>query len=220
MDKKLNITYRNVSDLIPYINNARTHSETQVAQIAASIKEFGFNNPILLDGENGVIAGHGRIEAAKKLGLDVVPTIELEHLSPAQRKAYIIADNKLALNAGWDEDILKLEIETLTESELDIELLGFNEQELSAIMLEVEQGETDPYAEWDGMPEFDGSTPWARKVVVNFKTEDDAAAFFALIGQEYTDKTKSIWFPEQERRDLESMRFVDGEENGGEDVQE
>src|SRR5579864_4280202 len=95
-----------IESLIPYARNARTHSHAQVAQIAASIREFGFTNPILVDGECGIIAGHGRVLAARKLGMSEVPTIELGHLSPAQKRAYILADNRLALNAGWDDDML------------------------------------------------------------------------------------------------------------------
>lgn len=123
----------NVKDLIPYVRNSRTHSEEQVIQIAASIKEFGFTNPILVDGENGIIAGHGRIMAARKLGLDVVPTIELSHLSEAQKKAYIIADNKLALNAGWDDEMLRLEFEELGDLDFDLELTGFDLLEMTNI---------------------------------------------------------------------------------------
>ncbi|MFC4669432.1 ParB/Srx family N-terminal domain-containing protein, partial [Seohaeicola nanhaiensis] len=101
--------------LIPYANNARTHSETQVAQIPGSIREFGFNNPVLVDGENGIIAGHGRVLAARKLGLAEVPVIELRHLSEAQKRAYILADNRLAEAAGWDRDLLALELGDLTD---------------------------------------------------------------------------------------------------------
>ncbi|MFC4669420.1 ParB/Srx family N-terminal domain-containing protein, partial [Seohaeicola nanhaiensis] len=101
--------------LIPYANNARTHSEAQVAQIAGSIREFGFNNPVLVDGENGIIAGHGRVLAARKLGLAEVPVIELAHLSEAQKRAYILADNRLAEAAGWDRDLLALELGDLTD---------------------------------------------------------------------------------------------------------
>src|SRR6187455_77043 len=104
------IVRRRCAALIPYARNARTHSDAQVAQIAASIREFGFTNPVLVDGENGIIAGHGRLLAARKLGLATVPVIELAGLSAAQKRAYIIADNKLALNAGWDEDLLRLEV--------------------------------------------------------------------------------------------------------------
>ena len=122
-----------VSDLIPYANNSRTHSDEQVLQIASSIKEFGFINPVIVDGENGIIAGHGRVMAAKKLGLTDVPCVDASHLSEAQKKAYIIADNKLALNAGWDDDILRIELDMLTELDFDLSLTGFSDEELQAI---------------------------------------------------------------------------------------
>ena len=122
-----------VSDLIPYANNSRTHSDEQVLQIASSIKEFGFINPVIVDGENGIIAGHGRVMAAKKLGLMDVPCVDASHLSEAQKKAYIIADNKLALNAGWDDDILRVELDMLTELDFDLSLTGFSDEELQAI---------------------------------------------------------------------------------------
>ena len=115
------------SDLISYINNSRTHSEEQVNQVAASIKEFGFTSPVLIDEQGGLIAGHGRVMAAKKLGLDEVPCITLAGLTEAQKKAYIIADNQLPLNAGWDLDKLKLEVETLQELDFDVDLLGFDD---------------------------------------------------------------------------------------------
>ena len=122
-----------VDVLIPYSNNARTHSDDQVTQIASSIKEFGFNNPILVDKNDGVIAGHGRLMAAKKLGLKQVPCIRLEHLTDAQRKAFILADNKIALNSGWDYDLLKVEIEGLSEIDYRLDLLGFDVNELNTI---------------------------------------------------------------------------------------
>ena len=109
-DRNLAVEYRPLAALIPYARNARTHSEEQVAEIAASIREFGFTNPILVDGDNGIIAGHGRVLAARKLGMADVPVIELAGMSEAQRRAYVIADNKLALNAGWDRDVLSLEL--------------------------------------------------------------------------------------------------------------
>ena len=108
-----------VATLVPYARNARKHSDAQVAQLAASIREFGFTNPILVDGERGIIAGHGRLLAARKLGLAEVPVIELSHLSPAQRRAYVLADNKLALNAGWDDDLLRLELADLRSEGFD-----------------------------------------------------------------------------------------------------
>ena len=123
----IEIIYRNASDLIPYANNSRTHSDDQINQVASSIKEFGFTNPVLIDEQGGIIAGHGRVMAAKKLGLAEVPTIMLEGLTKAQVKAYVIADNQLALNSGWELDVLKLEVETLGEMDFDISLLGFDD---------------------------------------------------------------------------------------------
>lgn len=134
----MEILSKKVAELIPYASNSRTHSDEQVAQIAASIKEFGWTNPILIDGENGIIAGHGRLMAARKLGQTEVPVIELKDMTEAQKKAYVIADNKLALNAGWDNEILKIEIEALKEVGFDIDLLGFDEKELG-LLLEPEQ---------------------------------------------------------------------------------
>ena len=120
------------ADLVPYARNSRTHSPKQVAQIAGSIREFGFTNPVLIDAENGIIAGHGRVMGAQKLGLAEVPCIRLSHLTDAQRRAYVIADNKLALNAGWDEEMLGLELADLREADFDLDLLGFSEAELGA----------------------------------------------------------------------------------------
>jgi hypothetical protein len=133
MTKQLRITYKKTADLLPYANNSRTHSDAQIEQLARSIKEFGFTNPVLLDGQNGIIAGHGRVMAAEKLGEAEVPTIELSHLSEDQKRAYVIADNKLALNAGWDEQMLALELEDLREAGFDMSLLGFEQQELGSI---------------------------------------------------------------------------------------
>lgn len=141
---------KGIDELIPYINNSRTHSDEQVNQVASSIKEFGFTNPILIDEQGGIIAGHGRTMAAKKLGLDEVPCIVLEGLTEAQKKAYIIADNQLALNADWDIDTLRLEVETLQELDFDVDLLGFDADFLGDL-LEPEQveGLTDE----DAVPE-------------------------------------------------------------------
>jgi len=141
MTIQLKIVYKKTADLIPYARNSRTHDESQVAQIAASIKEFGWTNPILLDGENGIIAGHGRVLAAQKLGEIKVPTIELTHLSEGQKRAYVIADNKLALNAGWDMEVLKFEISELTPGELA--LTGFSVGELKSWFGDKDDEKTD-----------------------------------------------------------------------------
>lgn len=123
-----------VASLIPYARNARTHSDEQVAQIAASIAEFGFTNPILTDGDLGVIAGHGRLAAARKLGLTQVPVIELTHLSAIQKKAYILADNRIAANAGWDDELLSVELAELQDAGFDLELMGFGDEEIELLL--------------------------------------------------------------------------------------
>ena len=146
----MQIEKRLLSDLIPYINNSRKHSDDQVAQIAASIKEFGWTNPILVDGDNGIIAGHGRIMAAKKLGMTEVPVIELAHLSKEQRKALIIADNKLALNSDWDTNLLAIELKDLQDLGFDLNLTGFDGDEL-ANLLKPEQ--VDGLTDEDSVPE-------------------------------------------------------------------
>lgn len=140
----LRVDYRKVADLIPYAGNARTHSPEQVAKIAASIAEFGFTNPLLVAKDGVLIAGHGRLEAARKLGLDEVPTVTLDYLSPAQRRAYVIADNKLALDAGWDNDALLAEIDRLIESGFDLDLTGFSTDELDFLRGLPDSGEVTP----------------------------------------------------------------------------
>ncbi len=133
-----------VATLIPYARNARTHSDAQVAQIAASIREFGFTNPVLVDADRGVIAGHGRLLAARKLGMAEVPTIELGHLTPAQRRAYVLADNRLALSAGWDEDLLRIELGELQADGFDLALTGFDTDEIAGLLADPTAGLTDP----------------------------------------------------------------------------
>jgi DNA modification methylase len=146
----LTINYIGMDKLIPYVNNSRTHDEAQVAQIASSIKEFGFTNPILIDDEGGIIAGHGRVMAARKLSLETVPTITLSGLSDLQKRAYIIADNKLALNAGWDNELLMLELDALKDADYDLDLTGFSTDEISDLMPEqIPEGLTDE----DAVPE-------------------------------------------------------------------
>jgi site-specific DNA-methyltransferase (adenine-specific) len=135
----------NIESLIGYARNSRTHSPEQVSQIAASIKEFGFTNPVLIDKDGGIIAGHGRVAAARKLGMTEVPCLRLSHLTKTQTRALVIADNRLALNAGWDNEMLALEFKDLMEFGFDVSLTGFSEEEIDALMpLELEEGLTDP----------------------------------------------------------------------------
>jgi ParB family transcriptional regulator, chromosome partitioning protein len=137
-----------VASLVPYARNSRTHSSAQVDKIAASIREFGFLNPIIVDGQNGIIAGHGRVMAAQKLGLEALPVIEANHLTEAQRRAYVIADNRLALDAGWDNEMLRIEIGELRDEGFDLSLTGFEVSEIDAISFD-DDAETD-------MPELAG----------------------------------------------------------------
>ena len=134
------------ASLIPYVRNARTHSPAQVDKIAASIREFGFLNPIITDGQSGIVAGHGRVMAAQKLGLDTLPTIDAAHLTEAQRRAYVLADNRTALDAGWDNDLLKIELQDLEAEGFDLSLTGFDIGEIAALTLDATEGLTDPDA--------------------------------------------------------------------------
>jgi ParB-like chromosome segregation protein Spo0J len=134
MSKKFpSIKTAQVADLIPYARNSRTHSDEQITKIAASIKEFGFLNPVIVDGENGIIAGHGRVMAAKKLGMTELPVVEASHLTDAQRRAYVIADNRLALDSAWDIDLLKIELADLDSSGFNLAVTGFDIGELTSM---------------------------------------------------------------------------------------
>ena len=141
-----------IEKLIPWARNPRTHSEAQIAQIAASIAEFGFNNPILVDTKAGIIAGHGRLLAARKLGLKEAPVIVLDHLSETQKRAYIIADNQLALNAGWDEDLLRIELAALQQEDFDVSLVGFEDDELARLL--AAQDAIEGLIDEDSIPEL------------------------------------------------------------------
>lgn len=148
---------RDIASLRPYVRNARTHSKKQVKQIAASIDRFGFTNPVLVSDDGEIIAGHGRVEAAKLLGMRTVPTLALSHLSDAERRAYVLADNKLALNAGWDKEILAIELQALVDLDFDVELTGFSLAEVDLALDEA--GESDPHgsdAPEDQVPEMAG----------------------------------------------------------------
>jgi len=143
MTQTLNVEYRKVETLIPFARNPRTHSDAQVAKLAASIVEFGWTNPVLVDGSQGIIAGHGRLAAARKLGLAEVPVIELGHLTLAQKRAYVIADNRLALDAGWDEEMLAVELAELSESGYDLTLTGFSNDEIEQLLVDAEGGKAE-----------------------------------------------------------------------------
>ena len=152
---KHKIEYLKLAELSGYETNSRTHSADQISQIAASITEFGFTNPILIDENNTIIAGHGRLEAAKKLKLSEAPCLRLSHLNEAQKKAYVIADNKLALNAGWDLDLLKYELTVLQELDYDLDLTGFSDKEIKDLLEEEETDEENPYTQKVETPTYE-----------------------------------------------------------------
>lgn len=154
MDAPSKLEQVDITTLIPYARNARTHSDAQVAQIAASIREFGFNNPVLIDAESGIIAGHGRVLAAHKLGLPNVPCLRLGHLTETQKRAYIIADNRLAELSGWDTELLALEIEDLRLEDVDLDLIGFDAGALEAMFDDGFAGDVEE-SEMPELPEGD-----------------------------------------------------------------
>jgi hypothetical protein len=184
----MKITQKQVAELIPYVNNSRKHSDKQVAQIAASIKEFGWTNPILVDGDNGIIAGHGRLMAARKLGMTEVPTIELSDLSESQKKAYVIADNNLALNADWDEALLKIELENLKDLSFDLDILAFDDEFLTNL-LEENEDEENMYTQKVDIPTYEPS-----EIKPNVKDLYDDSKAFDLI-----DKIKASKLPQAEK---------------------
>jgi hypothetical protein len=200
-----------IERLKPYERNARTHSDKQVAQIAASIAEFGFTNPILVDSNDGIVAGHGRLAAARELGLKQIPVVVLDHFSERQRRAYVLADNQLALNAGWDYELLSTELSALSDLEFDVGLVGFDEQQMRQLLGDFDEtllGSQDANDEWTGMPEYEHEDQTSyRRLIVHFKTEEDVQAFARLIDQNLTDKTRSIWFPPDEIGRIADKRY-------------
>ncbi len=185
------LEWRAIERVIPYARNPRLAPEAAIAKVAASIREFGFRQPIVVDGKGVVIAGHTRLAAAKRLGLERVPVLVAADLSPAQVKAYRIADNRTAQETGWERALLELELEDLRGLDFDLSLTGLDPLEFA------EHGaETDPYAEWDGMPDYEqDDLQSVFHVSVHFKSDTDAEAFFKLIGQE---KRSWLWWPESD----------------------
>lgn len=172
----MEIVYKKIDDLIPYINNARTHDEEQIKQICASINEYGWTNPVLIDEKGMIIAGHGRVEAGKRLDIKEIPCIVLSHLTEKQKKGYVIADNKMALNAGWNEDLLKLELDNLKELDFDLELTGFSIDELNDLFIEDEEEneipQDNPYTIKTDIPQYEikGEEPHIEELIDEEKT--------------------------------------------------
>tara|TARA_Y100001972_G_C7622047_1_gene312002 strand:+ start:101 stop:763 length:663 start_codon:yes stop_codon:yes gene_type:complete len=199
--------------LIPYARNSRVHSTEQIAQIAASIQEWGFTVPILIDEKNTLIAGHGRLLAAQKLELQKIPVMIAKGWSDAQKRAYVIADNKLAINAEWDEELLKVEIKQLELEKFDISTMGFELDELTDLFLDKDFGETDAFDEWQDMPEYDNENlDYFRTIKIHFDNQEDVNSFAEKTGLPLTEATRFIRFPEPARTDLDAYR-VHGDES-------
>lgn len=201
-----------IATLVPYERNARVHDDAQIAQIAGSIEAFGWQNAILVDRENVIIAGHGRLEGAKLLASqgkgDLVPIVVAKDLDEAQARLLRLADNKIALNSSWDDEILALELVNLG-ADLDVaalDLTGFNDAEIAQLLSD--GTETDPEGEWKGMPEFVQPEQKAfRKLVVHFKDQSAVDAFAVAIGQKITDATRFVAYPEIEIETYADKRY-------------
>ena len=178
------------SRCIPYARNARVIPDSAVGKVAASIKEFGFKQPIVVDAEGVIVAGHTRLLAAERLGLDAVPVLVADDLTPAQVKAYRLADNRTGQEATWDYELLGIELEDLAGLDIDLSLTGFEPHEFSLF-----GPKTDPMVEWEGMPEFDQEDATsADHVIIHFATEEDATSFFKFVGHPRPSK-RSMWWP-------------------------
>jgi hypothetical protein len=186
------VEFRQLTDLIPYVNNARTHSDAQIDQLAESMREWGWTNPVLIDEKGMIIAGHGRVLAAQKLGLTEAAVMIARDWTDEQKQAYVIADNQLALNAVWDMNKLALEVSELQGMTFDISKLGFTPSEIDQMMAPP----FDSEKAWHGMPNFDLVDKEAfHTVKVHFKDQESIDAFAKLVEQSVTDRTSYIWFP-------------------------
>jgi hypothetical protein len=190
--------FMKVDELLPYAKNARLHNDEQVGKLVDSLKEFGFTNPVLVDENNVIIAGHGRILAAGKLRLDEVPVRRLSHLNENQKKAYRLADNRLAeIGGGWDQVLLSAEVVDLKTENYDLSVLGFDSTYLNSL-LNVGDVVENPQGEWVGMPEFEQENQGPhRQIVIKFSSPEHVQDFADLIRQTITENTQYLWFPKQ-----------------------
>lgn len=202
----LKVIYINKDEIKPFKDNPRLHSELQIKQIMNSIKEFGFVNPILIDEQNIILAGHGRYRASEMLNMDKIPTVQISNLTSKQKKALVIADNKITQNSEWSNDLLWQQVKELNNLGFNLDILGFDNSEMLPML--DDNAVTDFASEWENMPEFVQEDAQAyRTIKVHFSADRDVEVFSKLIGQKLTDKTKSIWHPKQEKNDTETKRY-------------
>lgn len=206
MENKLNIFYLKKEDIKPFKDNPRLHSKEQIKQIANSIKEFGFRIPIAIDETNTILAGHGRFKAAESLGFTEMPCIQHKDLTPLQKKAFVIADNKITLNSTWDMETLWNQVQELNGLGFDLDVLGFDNAELLPML--DSNTVSDTLGEWENMPDFnqDDATPDST-IYVHFTNDKDRQDFAKLLGQNITEKTKTLWFPPQEQMDTKNKVY-------------
>lgn len=204
---------RATQDLVPYARNARIHSTSQVDKIVASIREWGWTIPVLVDEDDMIIAGHGRILAAETIGLESVPVIVAEGWTDEQKRAYVLADNKLTLTSDWDMETLSAELGELGELAFNLDLTGFSSVEVKSLLGAFGDGSVAvgaPRNEWRGMPDFEHEDLTSyRRIVVHFKTEEDIAEFAKRIDQKVGDKTRSLWFPPDDIGRIADKRYGD-----------
>lgn len=204
----MKIQNADLEKIVPYAKNPR-HNESAIAKVAASIKEFGWQQPIVVDKEMVVIAGHTRLEAARQLGLKKAPVYIADHLTDTQVKAYRIADNRVGAEAKWDDQLLRLEMIDLRDANFELGVTGFDIGEIDNVLLEKQLGQNDAEAEWVGMPEFNQENKKAfRSFPVHFKDQEAVDQFAALINQKITDKTRYVWFPEIEIDRMADKEYV------------
>ena len=202
--KTLQIELINKDKIKPFKDNPRLHSDDQIKQIANSIKEFGFRVPLAVDEDFTILAGHGRYKVS--MGMVEMPVVQHKDLSPAQKKAFVIADNKITLNSTWQENLLWEQIKSLDELGFNLNVLGFDNAELLPML--DDNTVTDFASEWEGMPDYESEDVSAyRTIRVHFESDRDVEVFAKLVKQKITDKTKFIWHPQQENLDAESQRY-------------
>lgn len=200
---------RPLSSLVAYARNARKHSAAQVSQIVESIRKWGWTMPVLVDEDGGIIAGHGRVMAADQLGLTDVPVMVAVGWTEDAKRAYVIADNKLAMNADWDFELLTAELAELESMMPDMTVIGFSDVELASL-LHAPADVMDVMGEWGGMPEFVSDDLEAyRSIIMHFRSPEDVEAFGKLIDQQFTDKTRFLWYPANVIDHWSKKRYVD-----------